>query len=256
MALSIIFFAQFRAGFLSKLAVKRRMLPLSSIQSIEDTSYKMGIRGGGNIQSYFEKASSDTLSGRLWRNHILPYSDDTLLSDIQLGFDKTASEDEFSFLAFRRSGILSPNYPCGIVGLDEVFLRSVYIYAYQKNSPLTEMFDYYLLKLKEIGVVDRIIKKYTDVPEVDCVSEVDRSLDFKTVFGIFSILLSGTCCAFLLTFCEKCCRFTFPQFLTKYDEESMLDLNPKTLTSLQNLVRALKLEIEEKDKLIAKLKKE
>ena len=249
----MIFFAQFRAGFLSKLAVKKRHLPLGSISEIIGTDYKMGIIGGGNTQAFFENAPKGTLRNNIWENHIKGFGDETLLVNMADGFAKTSEEENYCFLVYQTTGVMTPEYPCSVIDLKEKFARTQDVFAYQKDSPLKEMFDFFLRIKLESGVIRKVTKRHVDVPMVDCARELDRRLDFNTLFGHFSILTGGALLAILSVTVELAFLKCFPDY---FKADTSVQQTPKTLEGLRLLIRRLKQEIEEKDTLIRKLKYE
>lgn len=50
----------------------------------------------------------------------------------------------------------SGHYPCKIAGLDMSYEKYHDVFAFQKNSPLEELFNYHIKKLRENGVLYRV----------------------------------------------------------------------------------------------------
>ena len=77
--MSILMFAWFRAGFLSKLTVKDKNLPVNSLEELATSDIKLVIQQGGLSQNYFEGARPSSVRRAIWDNNIAPYPEETLV---------------------------------------------------------------------------------------------------------------------------------------------------------------------------------
>ena len=104
------------------------------------------------------------------------------------------SESAYAFSAYQSAGRTSPLYPCDILDVGPSFVPTLEVFAYQKDSPLTEIFNFYLKKLQESGVTNKIIDKHMHRILPTC-SVGDYAIGFKTVLGMYGILWIGICMA-------------------------------------------------------------
>ncbi len=117
---------------------------------------------GGNIFSSFSTAPTNSMLGSLWRHNIQPYSKTTLRG--QMGAEPNlryvAAHEDHAYVTFATSGQTSPLYPCHIRELDE---RINYVYnafGLQLDSPLTEMFNFYLNQMRADGIIAKTWERY------------------------------------------------------------------------------------------------
>lgn len=82
--MSILMFAWFRAGFLSKLTVKDKNLPVNSLEELASSDIKLVIQQGGLSQTYFEDASPSSIRRAIWEKNIAPYPQETLIKSSSL----------------------------------------------------------------------------------------------------------------------------------------------------------------------------
>ena len=77
--MSFVLFASFRAGFLSKVAVKERELALDSLEALPGSGMKAVIVTGGSTRDVFEGAAEGSLLNQIWEKNIRPFGEDTLV---------------------------------------------------------------------------------------------------------------------------------------------------------------------------------
>ena len=70
-------------------------------------------------------------------------------------------------------------------------------FAYQKDFPLREMIDYHIRKIKQIGIDQKLSKKYFPPLEQDCEPPIKEVKLSDTIF-IFVTLVSGLIFAVLI----------------------------------------------------------
>ena len=77
--MSFVLFSSFRAGFLSKVAVKERELALDSLEALPGSGMKAVIVTGGSTRDVFEGAAEGSLLNQIWEKNIRPFGEDTLV---------------------------------------------------------------------------------------------------------------------------------------------------------------------------------
>ena len=82
------------------------------------------------------------------------------------------------------------------------------------------MFNYHLRKLKESGLVHRIINKYeAQRPKrVDCADNRYKQIDWSNIVAAFVIMAAGAVISILVFSLEK----ILPQALSNYKQEKLL----------------------------------
>ena len=97
----------------------------------------------------------------------------------EIDFIAESSKNPTAWVMSRGSTIQLPAYKdCKVVMLPQTFLPMPMSLAFPKNSSLALIINQQFTKLKETGVQDRIVKKYTPL-DPDC-RHSDRALEFET----------------------------------------------------------------------------
>ena len=82
------------------------------------------------------------------------------------------------------------------------FVTSKTGFSLQKNSPYLQLFDYYIIRLQERGILQRIIKKYTPQPR-DCNTSSAKAIGYESCFSAFLPLLLGYLFGILILIIEN-----------------------------------------------------
>ena len=155
-----------------------------------------------------------------------PNIDKVMVKKVPLGFDEVVSRSKYTYVIYNSIGESSPYFPCQMAGVGPVFGLKPAAFALQKNSPLLELFNYALLRLKENGLFDKIVRRWTTARILpDCDWEGDSRLGLEPTFGIFLILLLGIGCSSGLLLGE---------FLGKAFKKSKTPKTPDLAKSIEN----------------------
>ncbi len=158
------------------------------------------------MHSFLKNALPGTLPHSLWTHNVEPYGEETLgIKDVSTALDMVAHTSGYAYLMHLNSARAHPLYPCSVIELPDQRLSSLHLtFAFQKDSPLTEIFNFFLSQMQRSGVVKRIWNQYYDVVPTDCAADLDRQLDFSSLFGLFLIVILGAAIAILMLFVEEC----------------------------------------------------
>ena len=91
---------------------------------------------------------------------------------------------------------------CQIIEVPYEFATTKTGFSLQKNSPYLQLFDYYIIRLQERGILERIVKKYTPQPR-DCNSSSAKAIGYESCFFAFLLLLLGYLFGILLLIIEN-----------------------------------------------------
>ncbi len=86
---------------------------------------------------------------------------------------------------------------CKIVPLPQKTNPSYLAFALQKDSPFLEIFNYFLLKMMEVGEIKRITEKYTTFSQ-ECPNYSGKPLGFNSCVTAFGLLCFGLAIAWIL----------------------------------------------------------
>ncbi len=117
-----------------------------------------------------------------------------------------SSEEPTTMLLPRQAVSMFPEYHCLIKEIPPPAPASYLSYAFSKNSPYYEIFNYALLKLSEKGVVRLLNQRFVNL-DVECLNDGrDESLSFVKLISLFGILGAGTFLALVLFIAESIFR--------------------------------------------------
>ena len=108
-------------------------------------------------------------------------------------------------------------------------------FSLQKNSPYLQLFDYYIIRLQERGILQRIIKKYTPQPR-DCSTSSAKAIGYESCFSAFLPLLFGYLFGILILIIENYWK------KRKYQSEYSRKI---AITEFKQLVQDYKLKVAE-----------
>ncbi|KAA0202947.1 Ionotropic receptor 201, partial [Hyalella azteca] len=94
---------------------------------------------------------------------------------------------------------------CDLRLLNEHLFRQVNSFALQKNSPLMPSFNFFLMKLRDGGVLEKLRSKWWRSSSCEGAQPAFTKLGLEEVSSCFMLLCLGMLLAVLLCFCE-CCK--------------------------------------------------
>jgi len=74
--------------------------------------------------------------------------------------------------------------------LPKKYSRGYLAFGLQKDSPYHGLFDYYLKKMKQDGVLDKLIKEYEPPPQI-CPDLTGKALGFNNLIFPFLTMITG-----------------------------------------------------------------
>jgi hypothetical protein len=82
-------------------------------------------------------------------------------------------------------------------------------YAFQKDSPYLDLFNYFITQLKESGSYEKISQEYESKPQI-CPDYSGKSLGFDSCITMFLVILMGLGLGFLLLLMECLLKYFIP----------------------------------------------
>ena len=127
---------------------------------------------------------------------------------------------------------------CQILALPEKYQLQPFGFAFQKDSPYLDIFNFYINNLRESGALTRIFKDVEPAPQ-DCPKMEGTSLGFNNCFGAFLVMIVGVGTGILLLIAEAFVKHNIqPLFQTQSDNKDVdqrdgqaepVEINPRTL---------------------------
>ncbi len=98
---------------------------------------------------------------------------------------------------------LTPEYAsCKVITVPEKYDYKRRAFGFQKNSPYVELFSYHLKKMKESGILQKIVDSY-QVKEQICPDYNGQALDIKSCITAFIIMGIGFGASTIIWILEK-----------------------------------------------------
>ncbi|KAF2357144.1 Ionotropic glutamate receptor, partial [Trinorchestia longiramus] len=192
----VLLLASYAATLVSFLTVSSSSLPfdsLSAMAALKD--YRLGIQIGSVCEELMLSPSYINLYERL----VLPYSDtqDRNFSKLKL---RALSDPYFSLLATYEIQRSTHDGSCLLVHSKFDVMYNNGAYAFTRGSHFVPLFNYFIAKVRESGVLQRSILEY--YPTQACPDDHDMSVGHTQVFTAFLALGCCSILAVLVVFLE------------------------------------------------------
>ncbi|KAK8377589.1 hypothetical protein O3P69_013912 [Scylla paramamosain] len=188
----------YRSNLKAMLTIPRINIPFDSVDELADSDVPTAILRGSKIHRQILAAEDSSALGRL-RDQTINLNFDQLYAAV----DKIL-EGEMAGINYRKvfPGILNDHYSrtgeCGAYVLSRGFLGpSSLCLIFPKGSPLKKKFDPVILRLKECGLLAKIMTKgYVNATEclkplTSMVAPSHRPLQLLDFYGIFAVYVAG-----------------------------------------------------------------
>ncbi len=248
------------------LTARKQIYFLKDLEDMHSKNIRLIYKANSGLHRLLKTSPPGTLEHRLWNDNVMPHGETKLgVQSHEEGLNFVAAHPGHAYLFFENIIIRQGLYPCSIIDLPGVSTRRIHLsFALQKDSPLTEMFDFFLRRLIISGVVRKTKSKYYDAsPSMSCPGEVESSLSFKALFSIFFLFLLGVALALLAMIIESLLapfhkdnkRLPHPMDPENYTEDSDDSLSeekvePIDIYVLLEIISQQRLKIEECKRLL------
>ena len=204
-----LIFEFFTSDLTAKMTSQPAPLDIKSFQDVIDQDYRVITYGKGLTVFYFKTAPKGSAMRWVYENQML--ADETAISkdfDVLLRMvnDEPKTLLYMMFLSYSNE----PRWR-NLVGLDINEYVNIYIsIAMQKDSEFAELFDHHIVKMQEIGLLNRIGHKWTDQANQNYEMAEPTSLRIQNVMFVFGCIAFGIFLAAHVIlaewFCRKCLK--------------------------------------------------
>ncbi|XP_069986865.1 glutamate receptor ionotropic, kainate 2 [Penaeus vannamei] len=197
---TLVVYAHYTSALVSLLTVASTSVGFSSLQSLlEDGSYQFGFMSGTSLEDEFRNARQPIIR-EVWQQLIAPYPENLAVSD-RAGVKKVI---QGRYVYMMEENIYRSMFPNQC---DTQLLRGQYFttetgFAVPKGSPLKEIFDNQLMRMRDGGVLSRSWKRWQPPPPL-CTAPPVVALNLHHLFTAFLLLLLGVVAALVFLPCEK-----------------------------------------------------
>ena len=177
---TLVVFAAYSASLTSFLAIFKVSLPFTDLESMyHGTNYKIGSIRNTAFDNMFKQ-------GNDLDKKIFKYRQE-YVGSVGEGLEKSNIE-EFAFLWDSGTMDFLIGQKCSHIAIPKTVLTSVIAYAIKKNSPYTNMFNYFLAKLQESGQLSRMWSLWSAEVRKDCFDNGATGLGINNVLASFLVL--------------------------------------------------------------------
>ena len=173
----------------------------SFFQDVLDAKiYTVVIQTGTQAYQIFTNATANNPYYKLYTENILPTPGSEVQSTAEAKAKVLADETTMSFGS--RYTYVGEKRIIGLT-LEESY-KAYHAIALQKNSEFRAIFDYYILKLQEVGIFHELAQKW--IPQTTWETEPASDkivLGYNNLLFPFFVLFAGTGCALILVGIEK-----------------------------------------------------
>ncbi|XP_042861830.1 uncharacterized protein LOC122246992 [Penaeus japonicus] len=197
---TLVVYAHYTSALVSLLTVASTSVGFSSLQSLlEDGSHQFGFMSGTSLEDEFKNAKQPIIR-EVWDQLIAPNPDNLAVSD-RAGVKKVIAGRYVYMMEENIYRSMFPNQ------CDTQLLRGQYFttetgFAVRQGSPLKEIFDNQLMRMRDGGVLSRSWKRWQPPPPL-CTAPPVVALNLHHLFTAFLLLLLGVVAAVVFLPCEK-----------------------------------------------------
>ena len=157
----------------------------------------------------------------LWLLHFSFPVGRNLIPTPEEGVSRTAIDDNFALYMAESTVTQSDLYPCHLEAVGPKYMNVEQSFAFPKGSPLKHILDFHLMKLRETGVLQGILNKWSAGGSKGSCSSNNGLLELglQEAFGMFIILAFGIAGSVLLLGLESILRAKKRQRLRRSKEK-------------------------------------
>ncbi|XP_050714470.1 glutamate receptor 1-like [Eriocheir sinensis] len=194
----LVVVAAYSATLVSFLAVADNGLPFESLADLKKLGgYRLGILKGSVLEEYFKSQSFR----EYWNALIEPYPDtrSTNYKDLR---SLAMWDSDFAYVGSYEVQRLDPVGACTFQSARQHLLFNPGALGWPRGSSYVEIFDYYIIRLRESGLLQKLARKWYPQP-YDCNDEPVIPLGFQQVVTAFVALGVGATLSMLFLSGEK-----------------------------------------------------
>ena len=201
----------YRAFLVAFVAIEMDNPPVQSLKELQGSPHRLAIPTGGVVEALFRTAAPGSEKHTLYNNKkTVPFSFYEEFLDKMVDKENAASRDILfgENLAVR----YSKHYPCTLMHIKnyEENNKQITSFILKKNSAFTSFFNYHLLIMKEIGMMDRFYEPYLKNTKKSCPDDqlirstikLPKPVETNTIFFLYVVVLGGMVWAAISLFVE------------------------------------------------------
>ncbi|XP_047002905.1 probable glutamate receptor [Schistocerca americana] len=170
-ALFLILRIGYGARLTATSTLRQSTLPYHGMEDILASDWSVNIISNSFALESMQMSPSNSTARKLWQTKI-DNNPDSMVQTVEDGLKNVLDQKNLAFLGFEDScrevlhSRFSPDQSCKISELDGVFFKAPLSFALPRDSEFLVTINYWILKLFESGIIDRLSRKWLPKPSV------------------------------------------------------------------------------------------
>ncbi|XP_049834962.1 glutamate receptor 3-like [Schistocerca gregaria] len=207
-ALFLILRIGYGARLTATSTLRQSTVPYHGMEGILASDWSVNVISNSFALESLQMSPSNSTAWKLWQTKI-DNNPGSMVETVEDGLKNVLDQKNLAFLGFEDScrevlhSRFSPDQSCKISELDGVFFKAPLSFALPRDSEFLVIINYWLLRLFENGVIDRLSRKWLPKPSVcdDNKFEAETFDDFLPMITLFGC---GLCLAVVFLIGEIC----------------------------------------------------
>ena len=178
------------------LAIDIEHSPVTSLNDIVSSNYKLQVSKGSSVESYFRSSKNNTAHKQIVDANKLVVEDNMNERKVFKRMVNGSQDTNTLLMGVLQPLQYLPEWRCGGRSVNVDYRKINNGWIYQKQWPFRTLFDYHLLRLKEEGEVDRIKSRYYEEIALVCHNEGIKPYTMTEIMVLYMLFGIG----FLLSF--------------------------------------------------------
>ncbi|TRY78760.1 hypothetical protein TCAL_09460 [Tigriopus californicus] len=202
--LGTIIFTAFSASLTSQFTVEQQSLPLESLEElIQHPEFEFGVQKSSSYETYFSSGVPGSLRHQIYEEFIRSRPEN-YVQDNKDGFQRSMEDSQFIYLV-KKTTYVNSDVICRIVQSPRAIYKIQKAFVFQKVSPYTELFNYNIKNLIEMGGLNRLKRNFMKPLDLSlCGQQETIELGYEKVFTAFLPLVFGVALSVLILIFEVC----------------------------------------------------
>ncbi|XP_049940675.1 glutamate receptor 1-like [Schistocerca serialis cubense] len=170
-ALFLILRIGYGARLTATSTLRQSTLPYHGMEDILASDWSVNVISNSFALESMQMSPSNSTARKLWQTKI-DNNPDSMVQTVEDGLKNVLDQKNLAFLGFEDScrevlhSRFSPDQSCKISELDGVFFKAPLSFALPRDSEFLVTINYWILKLFESGIIDRLSRKWLPKPSV------------------------------------------------------------------------------------------
>ena len=209
----MLIYTHWEGQLISHLAVQKTNFPFINLKEFsQNTQFKLIVSKGSVYVDYF-KNTDDPIMRKIWAEKVEPFVDQMpLAEDVEEKILNDPYNVAYTDVILKTKEAYKH---CKVVSIPPIVRKTQLAFATTKHFPFYEAFKKYINELKEVGLVQRYIKKHL-MEKQTCKDYSGESITINQCFIAFQVLVVGVLVTFIIFLMESCMSLKCVKLLSTF----------------------------------------